>query len=321
MTESSEQHRDGRVKRTRHEPVLLKQVVELLALGPGQVFVDCTLGGAGHFTAIAPRLAPGGIAIGIDRDALAIKRAQAVIEAVDLSGVGVKLIHASFSELERVVPSVGVDRIDRVLLDLGLSSDQLDDPKRGFSFLRDGPLDMRQNAAQGLTAEEVVNDYSPAELLEILQDYGEERHSQRIVQAIVDERRQAPILSTRQLADIIVRAVPGQRGRTHPATRTFQALRIEVGGEVDEVLEGLPQAARMLSIGGLLAVITFHGLEERLVKDALRPYTRHGDATTNKEWILVRQGGVSKADRDELRRNPRSRSAKLRVFQKVAVEK
>jgi len=306
-------------KRTRHEPVLLKQVVELLALGPGQVFVDCTLGGAGHFSAIVPYLAPGGVAIGIDRDAQAIKRARSIISGLELNGVSVHLVHASFSELERVIPVLGFGQADRILMDLGLSSDQLDDPKRGFSFLRDGPLDMRQDTSQELTAEEVVNDYPAPDLLQILREYGEERHAQRIVNAIVDARRGAPILSTRQLAEIVARAAPGG-GRIHPATRTFQALRIEVGGEVDQILDGLASAARLLNIGGRLAVITFHGLEERLVKQALRPFTRHGDATETKEWILVRASGVTKPDRDELSANPRSRSAKLRVFEKMAVE-
>jgi 16S rRNA (cytosine1402-N4)-methyltransferase len=204
-------------------------------------------------------------------------------------------------------------------MDLGLSSDQLDDPKRGFSFLRDGPLDMRQDLAQELTAEDVVNDYPAADLVSILRDYGDERHAQRIVHAIVEARRAAPIIGTRQLAELIARAVPGGRGRIHPATRTFQALRIEVGGEVDQVLDGIAAAAKMLSIGGRLAVITFHGLEERLVKQAVREYSRHGEATETKEWILVRASGVTKPDQDELRSNPRSRSAKLRVFEKVAV--
>lgn len=309
---------DGRVKRTRHEPVLLKQVVELLALGPGQVFVDCTLGGAGHFTAIAPRLAPGGTAIGIDRDAQAIKRARSIISGLELSGVAVHLVHASFAELERVVPVLGFGHADRILMDLGLSSDQLDDPRRGFSFLRDGPLDMRQDAAQELTAEEVVNDYPAVDIAQILREYGEERHAQRIAAAIAAARRQGPILSTRQLADIVARAVPGGRGRIHPATRTFQAIRIEVGGEVDQVLDGVAAAARVLSIGGRLAVITFHGLEERLVKQAVREFSRHGEADTTKEWILVRASGVIKPDQDEMIANPRSRSAKLRVLEKVA---
>src|SRR5437660_1736010 len=176
--------RGGSAKRTRHAPVLLKPVVELLALGPGQVFVDCTLGGAGHFSAIAPLLAPGGVAVGLDRDAAAIRRAKGIVAGLDLTGVGVHLVRAAFSELERVVPGLGLEHADGVLLDLGLSSDQLEDPKRGFSFLRDGPLDMRQDLREALTAEAVVNDYPPADLLRILREYGEERHAMRIVNAI-----------------------------------------------------------------------------------------------------------------------------------------
>jgi 16S rRNA (cytosine1402-N4)-methyltransferase len=305
---------------SRHEPVLLQQVIEHLALRPGLSFLDGTLGGAGHFSAVAAKISPGGSAIGLDRDAAALGRAQARLAALDLPGVAIRLVHAAFSELERVVRELGFESIDRILLDLGLSSDQLDEPRRGFSFLRDGPLDMRQDTTQELTAADVVNTYPPGDLTGILRDYGEERHARRIAEAIVSARRTEDISSTQRLVEIVMRAIPGsqdsrQRGKSHPATRTFQALRMEVNDEVGELRRGLSQAAEMLSPEGRIAVITFHSLEDRELKAALKPYTRHGD---QEDWYLRRVSEVIRPGRDEVVRNPRSRSARLRVYEKVA---
>jgi 16S rRNA (cytosine1402-N4)-methyltransferase len=297
-----------------HQPVLLNEVIELLAPGPGMVFADGTVGSAGHYSAVADRMRPAGILIGLDRDETALRRAKARMKGVDLDGLQIHLIHASFTELRRVVGALGLESVDRVLLDLGTSSDQLANPERGFSFMHDGPLDMRQDRRQALTAAEVVNSYAPERLLAILREYGEERHAQRIVQAIVARRKLNPIEGTLELAELIASAVPGPRGRIHPATRTFQALRIEVGGEVDQLQEVLPQAAELLSLEGRLGVITFHGLEERIVKTALRPYGRHGGRT---DWQVVKLGDVVRPSLEEQQRNPRSRSAKLRVYRKV----
>ncbi len=299
-----------------HQPVLLNEVIEHLAPGPGIVFADGTVGSAGHFSAVISRMRPAGIAIGLDRDEPALRRAEARIADMDRGCVQVHLIHASFAELRRVVDALGLESVDRVLLDLGVSSDQLVDPERGFSFMHDGPLDMRQDRRQALTAAEVVNTYPSEQLLEILREYGEERHAWRIVQAIVGRRKQAPIERTLELAQLIAATVPGPRGKTHPATRTFQALRIEVGGELQELRSVLPQAAELLSLEGRLAVITFHSLEERVVKDALRPYGRHGGRT---DWQLVRLGGPVVPAQTEMRGNPRARSAKLRVYRKQHV--
>jgi len=310
----------GESSGSRHEAVLLQQVLEHLALSPGLTFLDATLGGAGHFAAVAARIAPGGVAIGLDRDAAALGRAQARLAALDLPGVAIRLVHAAFSELERVVKELGYSSIDRILLDLGLSSDQLDEPRRGFSFLRDGPLDMRQDTSQELTAADVVNDYPAGDLTGILRDYGEERHARRIAEAIVNARRSEPIERTLQLAEIVMRAIPGaqgsrQPGKSHPATRTFQALRMEVNDEVGELRRGIEAAAKMLSMHGRIAVIAFHSLEDRELKAAIRPYTRHGD---QEGWYLRRATEVIRPQRDEIVRNPRSRSARLRVYEKVA---
>jgi 16S rRNA (cytosine1402-N4)-methyltransferase len=281
------------------------------------VYVDGTVGSAGHFSAVASRMRPAGIAVGIDRDESALRRAEARIRDVDLGNVVVHLVHAPFSELERVACELGIEGVDCLLFDLGMSLDQLSDPERGFSFMHDGPLDMRQDTRQALCAAEVVNGYAPRRLEEVLREYGEERFARRIVQAIVARRKRAPVERTLELAELVANAVPGPRGRIHPATRTFQALRIEVGGEADELMRMLPQAAELLRPQGRLALITFHGLEERLVKQGLRPYGRHAG---RKDWRLERLGGLVRPALEEQRRNPRSRAAKLRVYRKAVLE-
>ncbi len=302
-----------------HEPVLLQECLEYLAPGPGMVYIDGTVGSAGHFSAVARRISPGGVAIGIDRDELSLKRAKARIERECIERVEFHFIHENFSELWRVVARLELERVDRILFDFGLSSDQLDDPGRGFSFCNDGPLDMRQDRRQELTAETIVNDYPASALEQIFREYGEERHSRRIAAAIVAARRRGRIESTVQLASLVAGATPSSGGRIHPATRVFQALRMQVGGEAEAILTGMAGAAEALSIGGLLAAITFHGLEERLVKQAVRPFSRHGER--RRGWVLVQLGELHKANADEARRNPRSRSAKLRVFEKVVDER
>jgi 16S rRNA (cytosine1402-N4)-methyltransferase len=273
------------------------------------------LGAAGHYSAVASRLSPGGVAIGIDRDAQAIRRAKSLQAKGELAPAGVTVVleHGSFGELERVVRRSGHHEVDRVLLDLGFSSDQLDDPERGFSIQRDGPLDMRMDQQQELTARVVVNDYSADQLLRVLRDYGEERQARRIVEALVKARRRKAIETTGELAAIIAEAMGGRRGRIHPATRSFQGIRIEVNDEAEQARQGVSQAARLLKTGGRLAVITFHGLEERWVKDGLKPSMRSAGRA---DWFMKRCGGVLKPSSEEMRLNPRSRSAKLRVYEK-----
>jgi 16S rRNA (cytosine1402-N4)-methyltransferase len=267
------------------------------------------VGSAGHYSAVAHRIGPGGVAIGIDRDAGALERAQRRIAADGLTGVECLLVHASFDELERVVTRSGHRDVDRVLLDLSVSSDQLDDPGRGFSFSQDGPLDMRQDRRQSLTAGDVVNGYPGADLEHILRELGEERYARRIAEAIVARRTRQPVATTAELAAVVESVVPRRPGRSHPATRTFQALRMYVGGELDQLRAGLEQAARLLKVGGRLAVITFHSGEERAVKQTLRQFSRHAGRT---DWVLVQ---------DEIRANPRSRSAALRVYVKTPVRR
>ena len=296
-----------------HQPVLLQSVLKLLALQPGLSFVDCTLGSGGHTSAVLPRIAPGGIALGFDRDKAALERAtkritKAMKEDVEWHGV-----LSPYSELTRVVTRFGIEEIDRVLLDLGLSSDQLADAKRGFSFLADGPLDMRQDLSSELTAAEVVNDWPQEELAGIIYEYGGERHSRKIAGAIVEARRTKVITGTTELARIITTAYPGRRGKIHPATRTFQAIRMVVGNEIAELKQVLDQAPRLLSDGGRLAIITFHSLEEKLVKQCLRPFSRHGSRT---DWQLNQLGRTVVPSREETASNPRARSAKLRVYEK-----
>ena len=301
---------------TRHLPVLCQQVVACLALGPGLVYVDCTLGSAGHFSAVASAISPGGIAVGIDRDERALDRARAKLTELDATGVVVHLVHADYRELRRVIARFGLEGVDRVLFDLGVSSDQIDDPERGFSFLRDGPLDMRLDTSSALTAAVVVNEYSPHALERVISEYGEERYAKRIAAAIVARRKLCPFSSTLDLAEVVTRALPGGRGKSHPATRTFQALRIEVGDELGSLALGMTAAAELLSVTGRIAVITFHSLEDRIVKQALRPYSRHAGRS---DWYVVRLGNVIEADPAEVKANPRSRSAKLRVYQKLLV--
>jgi 16S rRNA (cytosine1402-N4)-methyltransferase len=286
------------------------------------VYVDGTVGSAGHYSAVAGRIGPGGVAIGLDRDDAALERARARIGSADLkddlAGVDCVLVHASFSELERVVTRLGHVEVDRVLLDLGVSSPQLDEPERGFSFLQDGPLDMRQDRRQSLTAGDVVNSYSAAELERIFRELGEERLARRIADAIVASRTSHPLRSTRELAAVVESVIPRRPGRSHPATRTFQALRMHVGDELGQLASGLEQAARLLRVGGRLAVITFHSLEDRAVKQALRPFSRHAGRA---DWVLVLVSGVVEASVEEMRANPRSRSAKLRVWEKREVKR
>lgn len=300
---------------TRHEAVLLHEVIEQLDLRPGQVCADLTVGGGGHLCAAAAAVAPGGTVLGLDRDALALGRARARLAALDLPGVELRLVHAAFGELERVAGEANISGIDRILMDLGFSSDQLDDARRGFSFLRDGPLDMRMDPRQELTAADVVNGYPEADLAGVIYDYGEERNARRIAAAIAEARRREPLERTLQLAAVIAAALPGPgRGRVHPATRTFQALRIEVNDELGQLRDGLAAAVKLLNPSGRLAVISFHSLEDREIKDVLRGFSRHGERT---DWYIRRIGEVVRASREEISQNPRSRSARLRVFEKV----
>jgi 16S rRNA (cytosine1402-N4)-methyltransferase len=294
----------------RHVPVLLKEAIEFLNVRAGGTVVDCTLGMAGHSAGIAKLLGPKGHLIGFDRDPEALELARTRLGQVseELGGQAPKvtLVGEAFSSLARHVEPASVDGI---LADFGVSSLQLDEVRRGFSFMADGTLDMRMDTRQGPTAAQVVNEASERELADLIYEYGEERRSRRIARAIVRGR---PVTTTGQLARIVTSAVPAMKqDRIHPATRTFQALRIYVNRELDEIRALLEAAPTLLKPSGRLVVISFHSLEDRIAKDSLREGAHRGI------WeILTKKPAV--AGEEEMDRNPRSRSAKLRAAEKAA---
>ncbi len=295
---------DARQQRSsaRHVPVLLDAVLSYLNPAPGAIVVDCTVGSGGHSAAILSRIAPGGLLIGLDRDPDMLQLATQ-----RLDGLGnVRLCHADFADLRQVLDELGVDRVDGVLADLGISSDQLADPGRGFSFRLSGPLDMRMDpTAPGPTAAELVNKLPEPELARILKQYGEERYARRIAAAIVRARRRSRIETSEQLAEIVRAAVPAgyERGRIDPATRTFQALRIVVNRELDALCSLLEQLPYCLRPGGRAVLISFHSLEDRLVKRAF---------ADRELWERLTKKPI-RPSATEIATNPRARSAKLRA--------
>lgn len=289
---------------SRHEPVLVGEVLAALDARRGGWFVDATVGGGGHAARIL-EASPDARLIAVDRDAEALERAR---ERLQPFGPRVQFVHSPFSALRAIVPPELHGQVQGVLADLGVSSDQIEDRERGFSFLADGPLDMRMDATtQKTSAAVLLAQASEDELAEWLWEYGEERFARRIAHAVVEARRRGPLLRTSQLAEIVERCVPRGRGLIHPATRTFQALRIAVNRELDEIEALLRAAPRLLAPGGRFAVLTFHSLEDRRVKQAFRNEMRGGDFS-----VLV-HGGV-RPGAEEAARNPRCRSARLRVL-------
>ena len=289
----------------RHVPVLSQDVIRYLDVREGGTYLDCTIGLAGHASQIARLLGPSGQLIGFDRDPKALElagqRLQALAEELGDRMPKVKLIGEAFSKAaEHVEPA----SLDGLLADFGVSSMQIDEPERGFSFQTDGPLDMRQDTRQGVTVAQVVNEMDERDLANLIYEYGEERRSRRIARAIVRAR---PVTTTGQLARIVAGSAPAMKSeRIHPATRTFQALRIHVNRELDEIRQLLEAAHTLLKPSGRLVVISFHSLEDRIAKDVLREQAAKGI------WeVLTRKPAV--ADEAETDRNPRSRSAKLRA--------
>jgi len=289
----------------RHVPVLLQDAIQFLNVRAGSVIADCTLGLAGHAAEIVRRLGPQGRLIGFDRDPEALELARARLDQV-ASELGsqapqITLIGEAFSSIgDHVEPA----SLDGILADFGISSLQIDEARRGFSFMADGPLDMRQDTRSGQTAAQVVNEANERELADLIYEYGDERRSRRIARAIVRGR---PVTTTGQLARIVASAAPSMKSdRIHPATRTFQALRIYVNRELDEIRTLLEAAPMLLKPSGRLVVISFHSLEDRIAKDILREYAHQGifDLLTRKPLT---------AGEEEVDRNPRSRSAKLRA--------
>jgi 16S rRNA (cytosine1402-N4)-methyltransferase len=286
-----------------HIPVLLEQVVEGLAPRPGTTLVDGTLGGGGHTRALAELVGPTGRVISLDRDPTAVAAAQE-----SLAGLPVTVVHANFCDLPEVLDPLGITAVDGILLDLGLSSDQLADPERGFSFSAAGPLDLRFNPLAGEPARRLVNRLSAEHLADLIYHYGEERYSRRVARAIVEYREHHPIETSAELAELVRRCVPrSKHERIDPATRTFQALRIAVNDELKSLDIALRRLPDCLRPGGRIAIISFHSLEDRRVKEAFRDDPRL-EALTRKPL---------RPDEAETERNPRSRSAKLRVAGKA----
>ena len=306
-----------------HVSVLLNETLDGLAIKPNGTYVDCTLGGGGHSHAIGERLSSEGMIIGLDQDVAALEAASKRLE--DLS-CQVKVIKTNFSNLKQALQEAGIYEVDGFVFDLGVSSHQLDTADRGFSYMQDGPLDMRMNQNGALTAETIVNTYSSDDLYRIIWDYGEERWAKRIVQFIVEARAEAPIVTTLQLVDIIKRAIPAKARQDgpHPAKRTFQALRIEVNQELQILHDAFVDAVSMLHPGGRIAVITFHSLEDRITKQTFKELAQGCTCPPNLPVCVCQHVPMVKAknkaiepSHKEVEENPRSRSAKLRVAVKI----
>lgn len=312
----------------RHTPVLLAECLEQLNLQTQHTFVDSTLGGAGHSLEVAKRLGPEGTLIGIDQDEVALAAARSRLEALpEQTRPALELLHGNFGELDSLLTSAEVPGIDAILFDLGVSSVQIDTPSRGFSFKEEAPLDMRMDpSTQTQTAAEIVNTYNAADLARIIRAYSDERWAKRIAEFIVREREKEPIETSGRLVEIIKAAIPASARRAggHPAKRTFQALRIEVNSELDVLRRGLDAAIRWLNPGGRIAVISYHSLEDRIVKDTFAHMANRCTCPPDlpvcvcgKEPILdiVTRKPILPTP-EEVERNPRARSAKLRVAQK-----
>ena len=306
-----------------HRPVLLEECLEALSIRPDGVYVDGTAGGAGHSSAIASRLGESGRLLALDQDETAVRVAT---ERLSVFGERARVVRSNFREVESVCRTLGIPSIDGMLMDLGVSSYQLDTAERGFSYQADAPLDMRMDVRNPLTARTVVNEYSEEALRRILFDYGEERFSSRIAANIIHARERAPIETTGELVEIIKRSIPAaaRDGGHHPAKRSFQALRIEVNAELDVIAPAIRSAVSLLRPGGRVAIITFHSLEDRIVKQTFASLA--SGCTCPKDFPVCVCGKrpsiriLSKKpilpSREELEINPRSRSAKLRVAEK-----
>lgn len=307
----------------KHVSVLLDECIENLAIKPDGIYVDGTLGLGGHSYEIASRLTTGRL-IGIDRDETAIARAGERL--APLAGK-ITLVHGNFSDTASILDDLGIDAVDGMLFDLGVSSPQLDEAERGFSYMNDAPLDMRMDRSEGLTAYDVVNDYSADRLNRIFWDYGEERYARRISAAIIAAREKKPVETTFELVDIIKGALPAAalREKQHPAKRCFQAIRIAVNDELGAISALMDTAPDKLKLGGRLCVISFHSLEDRIVKSGIA--ARENGCTCPREAPICTCGFIKTLKSvcrkpilpgaDEIERNPRARSAKLRVAERV----
>lgn len=307
----------------KHKSVLLEETVDGLAIKPDGIYVDGTLGGGGHAFEVCSRLNEQGRFIGIDQDAAAIEAAS---ERLRDFGEKVTIIRSNYCEMKSRLHEIGVDKVDGIVIDLGVSSYQLDTAERGFSYRVDAPLDMRMDQRQKLTAREIVNTYSEADLFRVIRDYGEDKFAKNIAKHIVIERQKAPIETTGQLNEIIRHAIPMKFQKTagHPSKRTFQAIRIELNRELDVLRESLDDMIEMLNPGGRICIITFHSLEDRIVKSAFRK--NENPCICPSHFPVCVCGNVSKGkvitrkpilpSEEELEYNSRSKSAKLRIFER-----
>lgn len=298
----------------RHVPVMPEEIIFWLRPKAGDTFVDCTVGFCGHASRILEACAPDGIVVGIDRDPAAIEAGKTLLKRFGGRAI---LIKGNFVELKRHLSDRGIGRVSGVLFDLGVSSLQIDEAVRGFSFQVDGPLDMRMDQTTGMTAADIVNATAETDLADMIYRFGEERYSRRIARAIVRARASRPLETTAELASVIKSAVPAQYryGRIHCATRTFLALRIVVNQEMQHLEPALRDAAEMLEPGGRICVISFHSLEDRIVKHTFRSLAAKSDGELQ---ILTKRPQLPTDE--EVKRNPRSRSAKLRVIQRIEKE-
>lgn len=292
-----------------HNPVLLEEVIDFLNLAPGKIIVDATIGGAGHAEEILQGIRPGGTLIGIDRDTESLKIAHERLKSIEGS---FRLINDNFRNLREIIQDLKIGEVDGLLFDMGISSIQMETGERGFSIKNDGPLDMRMDRKQGLTAEELVNILTEAELSFLIRDFGEERFHRMIAKGIVGARKKKRIESTVELAEIISQSIPYRNRweRIHPATRTFQALRIRVNDELSAIEGALRETPRVLKEDGRLCVISFHSLEDRIAKNMLKEFGNKGVfRILTKKPVRPREA--------EVLRNPRARSAKLRAAIKL----
>ncbi|MEG0381813.1 MAG: 16S rRNA (cytosine(1402)-N(4))-methyltransferase RsmH [Christensenella sp.] len=306
-----------------HVPVLYEKTLELINLENGKLIVDGTLGGAGHAQGILERISPDGKLIGIDKDAAAIERCTKRLEQYKEQ---ITLVHSDFKQIKQVLETLGIKEIDGAVLDLGVSSFQLDEGERGFSYNADAALDMRMDRDSAFSAYDVVNEYSQDDLCRVIRDYGEEKWAARIAQFIVQERKISSIGTTNQLTEVIKKAIPAgaRRNGPHPSKRTFQAIRIEVNGELSGLSEAIEDYVSVLASGGRLAIITFHSLEDRIVKQTFRKL--FDPCECPKDFPVCVCGKTSQVKlitrkpllptEAELETNPRARSAKLRVAEK-----
>jgi len=306
-----------------HKSVLFDEVMDGLKIKPDGIYLDGTLGGGGHSSGICERLNENGMLIGVDRDRDALNAATSRLEAYNCQK---QFVQSNYADVKLVLKELGIERVDGALLDLGVSSFQLDNPERGFSYMQDAPLDMRMNTDDSFTAADVVNEYSRQELTRIIKDYGEEHWAARIAQFICEARKEKRLETTYELVDVIKRAVPAaaRRDGPHPAKRTFQAIRIEVNDELGGLERCVDDFMDILAPGGRLAIISFHSLEDRIVKEAFQK--RLNPCTCPPDFPVCVCGKVAdvkkvtgkpiEAGKSELEDNPRARSAKLRIIQK-----